>query len=331
MSMTEGKGYAIDTTWRTLLRDLGVAPADVLRRAGLPDDLLAQPSVRLPASAYYGLWNAIEQEVGDPLLPLRLCEAVRAESFSPPLFAALCSPDLLVAARRIGRYKALIGPIRFTVAETADVVTIEMAWPGTIPPPASLVVMELLFCVTLARMGTRAPIRPIGVTTLLTPEPRDAYAAFLGTPILRGPAHRVIFERADALRPFLTANDALWAAFEPELRRRLSDLEEHASTIERVRAVLLEGLPGGVISVEAVAAKLALSKRTLQRRIEAEGSSFAAILAQTREALARHYLRKTSLPAAEIAFLVGFGETASFYRAFRAWTGTTPEHARTAD
>jgi hypothetical protein len=40
-------GYALDTTWRTLLKDLGVAPADVLRRAGLPDDLLQRPTVRL--------------------------------------------------------------------------------------------------------------------------------------------------------------------------------------------------------------------------------------------------------------------------------------------
>ncbi len=328
MRATEDQGYAIDTTWRTLLHDLGVRPADVLRRAGLAYDLLAQPSVRLSTEDYYRLWNGIERELGDPLLPLRLCEAVRAESFSPPLFAALCSPNLIVAARRIGQYKALIGPIRFTVEEGANLATIEMEWPSTIPPPASLVTMELLFIVTLARMGTREPIRPVAVTTPQPLEPAEAYAAYLGTRILYGAVPRVIFDRLDAMRPFLTSNDALWAAFEPDLRRRLFELQDNATTVQRVRAVLLEALPSGLVAVEAIAAKLALSKRTLQRRIEAEGSSFAAILAQTREALARHYLQETRLPAAEIAFLVGFSETASFYRAFRTWTGKTPDSFR---
>ena len=100
--------YALDSTWRTLLLDLKVSPADVLRRAGLPDDLLEHNEVRLAASEYYNLWSAIEKEVGGAPLALRVCEAVRSESFSPVLFAALCSPNLLVAAQRVSHYKALV-------------------------------------------------------------------------------------------------------------------------------------------------------------------------------------------------------------------------------
>lgn len=50
---THTHGYALDATWRALLRDLGVEPADVLRRAALPDDLLQQPSARLAPADYY--------------------------------------------------------------------------------------------------------------------------------------------------------------------------------------------------------------------------------------------------------------------------------------
>jgi AraC-like DNA-binding protein len=49
---------------------------------------------------------------------------------------------------------------------------------------------------------------------------------------------------------------------------------------------------------------------------------------ETREALARHYLEKTALPAAEIVFLLGFDEPNSFYRTFRTWTGVTPDRVR---
>jgi AraC-like DNA-binding protein len=323
--------YALDTTWRTLFKDLGVVPANVLRRAGLADDLLQQPAGRLASRDYYRLWESIEAETGDPLLPIRLCEAIRSESFSPPLFAALCSPNLLVAAQRIARYKPLVAPMRFDVSAAHGVMTVELTWlDAPLTPPVSLVVMELLFCVTLARMGTREPVRPVAVTTPVLPSPVAPYEAFLGARLQRGAKHQLVFTMADATRPFLTSNEPLWAAFEPELRQRLADLDAPATTARRVRAALLEGLPSGLVTMEAIASKLALSKRTLQRRIEAEGTSYQQVLQETREALARHYLEKTGLPAAEIAFLLGFDEPNSFYRAFRTWTGTTPDSVRHA-
>ena len=325
----EANGYALDTSWRTLLKDLGVSPADVLRRAGLADDLLLQPSLRLAPRDYYRLWDSIEAALGDAPLGLRLCEAVRSESFSPPLFAALCSPNLLVAARRIAHYKPLIGPIRLIVTEPGDRVTLEFAWlADPVAPPQSLVMMELLFCVTLARMGTREPLRPLAVTTTAPPSAIAPYEAFLGARVERGAKHQVAFAASDATRPFLTSNEALWAAFEPGLRQRLADLEAAATTARRVRAALLEGLPSGLLASEDIARKLALSKRTLQRRLEAEGTGYQQVLNETRADLARHYLEKTTLPLAEISFLLGFDETNSFFRAFRSWTGSTPDNVR---
>jgi AraC-like DNA-binding protein len=116
--------------------------------------------------------------------------------------------------------------------------------------------------------------------------------------------------------------------FEPELRQRLADLGSSVTTAKRVRAALLEGLPSGLVTMEDVAKKLGSSKRTLQRHMEAEGTSFQLVLQETREALARHYLEHAELPVAEISFLLSFDEPNSFYRAFRKWTGDTPERVR---
>jgi len=323
-------GYALDTTWRTLLKDMGVRSADVLRRAGLADDLFEQPSTRLPPQEYHRLWNSIEAQTGDAAFPVRLCQAVRAESFSPPLFAALCSPDFVVAAHRISQYKKLVAPFGFAIVETTSTVAVELSWPDPPAPPISLVMMELLFVVTLMRTGTREPIRPIEVsTTVLPPEPAP-YEEFLGVTLRRGRHHRVVFAAADARLPFLTSNEPLWQAFEPGLRRRLADLDAPASTAERIRAALLEALPSGQASIETVARKLSMSKRTLQRRIEAEGTSYQQILDGTRTHLAHHYLENTALSIGEISFLLGYTEPNSFYRAFRLWTGSTPDAARTA-
>lgn len=120
----------------------------------------------------------------------------------------------------------------------------------------------------------------------------------------------------------------MWWFFAPDLRRRLSDLQAAASIAERVRAALHETLPAGDPSMTAVTTHLAVSSRTLQRQLRLEGTTFQAVLASTREDLARHYLSHGAMRAAEIAYLLGYDDTNSFYRAFRSWTGTTPETLR---
>lgn len=321
--------YALDATWRPLLKDLGLSSADVLRRAGLPDDLLTQPAVRLASPEFYRFWEGMQAESGDPLFPLLLCQTIRGESFSPPLFAALCSPNLLVAARRIAHYKTIVAPMRLDVVEEADTITLALRWFESDPkPPLSLVITELLFFVTLVRLGTRERIVPLQIRTTELPTPHAAFDAFLGVRMQQGPGHQLVFRRADALRPFLTSNEGVWAAFEPRLRLRLAELDTTTRTDQRVRAALLEALPSGLVSMDAIASKLAMSRRTLQRRLAAEATTFIDLVQETRESLARHYLEHTTLSVSEIAFLLGFSEPRSFYRAFRDWTGRSPDHLR---
>ncbi|MGI9616678.1 MAG: helix-turn-helix domain-containing protein [Acidimicrobiales bacterium] len=90
----------------------------------------------------------------------------------------------------------------------------------------------------------------------------------------------------------------------------------------------IEGLTEGLKAMEAVASQLAVSKRTLHRRLQAEGTTFQSVLNSTRESPARHYLSRPSISAAEISFLLGYEEPSSFYRAFHNWTGETPERVR---
>jgi AraC-like DNA-binding protein len=321
--------YALDSTWRPLIKDLGVPAADVLRRARLPEDLLAQPEVRLEAAAFHRFWTALGEALDDPLFPLRVCQSVRSEAFSPALFAALCSPNFQVAVQRIARYKTLVAPMHLRVSDDAEGMTLDLEWPDTAhQPPSSLVVTELLFFVTLARMGTREPLRPRWLSTPQPPAPAAAYSEYLGVDIRPSHRHQICFSTEDAQRPFLTSNERLWEAFEPQLRTRLAELDAAVTIGHRVRAALLEALPSGQGDMDAVSRKLMMSRRTLQRHLDAEGLSFAGLLKETRLALAQHYLGNTRLPAAEIAFLLGFEEPNSFYRAFRRWTGQTPDATR---
>ncbi|WP_083958738.1 helix-turn-helix domain-containing protein [Herbidospora mongoliensis] len=61
---------------------------------------------------------------------------------------------------------------------------------------------------------------------------------------------------------------------------------------------------------------------------EAEGTSYQAVLGDTRERLARRYLADPSFTTSQVAYLLAYDDTNSFYRAFRRWTGLTPEATR---
>ncbi|MNO65568.1 HTH-type transcriptional regulator VirS [compost metagenome] len=330
----QNKTFPVDIGWQALLKDLGLQPSHVLRRAGLPDDLLSRGGHGLFTEDYFRFWRALEAEADDVMFPLRIVETLSAESFDPPLFAALCSANLMQAVQRIAKYKQLVAPMSLEVdVGKAGELTVSPRWLSVLTDvPYSLQVAEIAFFLRLARLATREPVKAHRVELAQLPPSAYArrYEAFFGAPVQLGASPSITFAAVDALLPFLTANEGMWRVFEPDLVRRLSALDATATTAERVRAVLLELLPSNAATIEKTAERLGLSKRTLQRRLEDEGESFRAVVNATRESLARHYLGHTTMSSGEIAFLLGFEDPNSFYRAFQDWTGQTPDRARHA-
>lgn len=329
--MSRADTFAIQPAWRMLVRDLGLREADVLRRAGLPQDLLGRENPRIEPEAYFRLWGAFEEELGDPCFAVVVANGVRAEGFDPLLFASLCSPDLVTALGRLSEYKRLCGPLRLHLRDDEDGLSMHVECVGCVEPmPESFAIFELLFPVALARLATRHHVVPWRVTAPELPEQRDAYLEAFGVPIARGDRYEVTFSPVDARRPFLTANQKMWSFFEPELQQQLAELEADATTRDRVKAALLELLPSGRASIDEVSSALGVTPRTLQRRLKQEQTRFSEVLSETRERLARHYLESSTMSGAEISFLLGYEDPNSFFRAFHQWTGETPEGARAA-
>ena len=325
------KTFPLEPGWRAMLKDLGISASNVLRRARLPDDLLARAQAALSTDEYFRFWSALEAESGSPRFVLKLLDALTSEMLSPPLLAALCSADLREAAQRLARYKRLIAPMSLDIRATRSALRLAPRWlddEAQQRPPTCLVVAELGFFVRLAAMGTRETIRAIDVTMPDPPASPAAYERFFGAPVRRSPSVSITFDAADADKPFLTANEVMWTLLERDLGARMVDLTDDHALTDRVRALLLEALPGGRCALDEVASRLAMSSRSLQRKLGDEGTSFKNLLHETREAMARRYVADPRLSYAEIAFLLGFEDPNSFFRAFNAWTGTTPEAMR---
>lgn len=320
--------FTVDLGWEILLRDLGVAPRDVLRAARLPEDLFAGGAPSLDRDGYFRLWQALQDVTGDPQMPLKLGQTLSVDAFSPPLFAAFCSPDLTTALTRLAQYKPLIGPLSLHLAHGADGVTARFDGIDGLPLPASLAAMELVFLTQLARSALRDRVVPVAVTLVQPPDDPAPFAAYFGVAVAPGPTNSVTFDPTTAFRPFLSANAAMFEVFDPALRGRLADLGPAPEMREKLRACLMEMLPAGDVSMAGAARRLAMSQRTLQRRLKDEGTSFQAELNTLRADLATHYLTRSRVSPGEISFLLGYDDPNSFFRAFQGWTGTTPARVR---
>lgn len=327
--MIQATKFFVDPAWRIILKDLGITKDEVLRRAQLPLDIFSRKKAQLTAEEYFRLWKGLEKSLNMSSFPLEIAKSITAEAFSPPIFACLCSPNLNIAMKRLSRFKQLIGPMILNIEKKKDetVLTIDCLYTDQ-PLPESLAVMELVFLTNLVRMGTREYVCPSFVSSITELSNIGKYAEYFGILPVQGKFHQIRFSKEDASLPFITENEGMWNFFEPELRNRLSDMQKESTFSTRVRSSLYELLPSGRGSSNSVARHLAVSKRTLQRYLKNEGTTFQKELNRTREHLARHYLANSTLPGSQISFLLGFDDPNSFIRAFRSWTGKTPEAVR---
>lgn len=327
--MIQATKFLVDPAWRISIKDLGITEDEVLRRALLPLDIFSRQKAQLTAKEYFRLWEGLEKSIKSPCFPLEIAKRITAEAFSPPIFACLCSPNMDIAMARLSKFKQLIGPMVLKVekGQKETVLTIDCLYTEQ-PLPESLAVMELVFLTNIVRLGTREFITPSYVSTKTELSDVDKYSEYFGKVPVQGRYHQIKFSREDTTRPFLTENQGMWNFFEPELKKRLSELQKESTFSNRVRSSLYELLPSGRGTSDSVAKTLAVSKRTLQRYLKNEGTTFQKELNKTREQLARHYLENSSLPGSQISFLLGFDDPNSFVRAFRSWTGKTPEKVR---
>ena len=320
----------LTNNWSLLLRGIGVHPDNVLRRANLPASLLTHETATVSIDGYFRLWESVADELPDKPLALLLGQQATAEMFDPAIFAALSSPNMLKAMQRLQLYKRLIGPLKLNLEATDDAVLVVTDSIGVRALPHCMGLTELVFFVSFIRRATRLPISPVRIEVVEMPAFLPAYEEYFGCGLQPGSRYCVAFSNADMHRPFLTANEDMWRFFEPVLQQRLAEIDADASVADRVHAALCELLPSGRGTVQEVAAMLGLSPRSLQRHLQKEDTTFKSVLGKTREQLARHYLGQTQLSVAEIAFLLGFDEPNSFFRAFRIWTGQTPQSLRKA-
>lgn len=132
------------------------------------------------------------------------------------------------------------------------------------------------------------------------------------------------FDRAWLELPLPAADPNLHAVMAKVADQMLSKMAQTKTVTSDVRRIIRERLSLGVPELADVAAELAMSMRTLARRLESEGTNFRELVDDVRRAVAMECVAYRDIAFSELSYQLGFSYLAVFCRAFRRWTGRTP-------
>ncbi len=315
--------------WRATER-IGLPAPALLRQAKLPATLHVTPDAWLTTAQYFALWRAVEDLSQDPAIGLRMTVETDTSVHPPATMSAFFASDYRDGLHRLERFKRLCTPEALSVTESGGESRVAVRWlhADEVEPDAAADV-TFAAILELGRRGTGRHIRPVRVEMVRRGPVSEAHRSYFDAPIRTAcPQNVLVLNRVDLDLPFAGHNPELLSILEPALAASLREIEARSSLSEQVKILIKRRIASGRPEVADVARELGMSERTLQRRITEQGSSYRGLLDEARQELGRHLLSDDQNGIDEIAFLLGFQDTSSFYRAFRSWEGVTPAQWR---
>ena len=296
---------------------------------------LEDPNVRVPEAVTERAWRLAATLTRDEALGIHLAESLPRGALDLIEYALRSSPNLGKGLDRLARYGRLLSDrvaarthrkgegLLFLVHDTA-----------TTPLHPARAEFALAVALKLARDSTGADITPVRVS-FAHPAPDNTAEHrrfFHGRVRFAAGSSSMSLSASDASRPMREADAALAGIIRRRLENALGDRDRSSAGAmsTRVRRMLVEHLGQSVLTLDAVATALAVSRRTLTRRLAEERASFRHILDEVRSDFARALLQDRSLSIGDIAFFLQYSEPAAFHRSFRRWTGRTPQAFREA-
>jgi AraC-like DNA-binding protein len=294
---------------------------------GLEMATLHDPEARLPSDKVNLLWHRAVTRSSNPIVGFVHLKPTRFDIVS---YAMMSSASLGGLLEQLARYVRIVNDVaNVSLSEESEGYRCTLELLGhNVPVPWQRFAYDILTFVSFCQWAANRDLRPLAVE-LASPISVElqSHCEALGIPVRFGAlSNSVLFSHEDVRAPLPAAHKLLGAVLEKVVRERLHELD-NAETSLRTRAVVVDALPGEPRRAE-VARVLGMSERTLHRHLEAEGTSFAKLVDDTRREMAEQYLGRRDLSLADAAFLLGFGDLSSLSRASKRWFGSSPRQHR---
>jgi len=309
----------------------GLDREELMAQAGFGPAELDDPDSRVPLGKIWNVWRIMIDQTGDPALGLHLGAETEVRELGLVGYAAYHSQTLRAAFERIARYSRIVNEAlvaRMIDDEDRGTFAVERA-----PRLDSLrhpIDGRMASALAVARELTGVDLTPLEVR-LPYPRPEDLseHRRVFRCPVQFDQSESMlVFRKVDLDRHVVHADETLTGYLDKLAEDSLETLSADVSFRHRVRRAIWSELSGGKPNVRQIAMQLGVSPRTLQRRLEEEHTSFAAELDSLRHETASRLLQDNQLAVYEIAFLLGYSEPSTFYRAFRRWKRVSPHEFR---
>jgi AraC-like DNA-binding protein len=303
---------------------LGYSMERMLSAAGLDRAEVTTPDARVPCDAFVTVLTQAQQERFCPNLALELARATDLGAWPLLDYLVLTTDTVGAAVHQLARYFRLHDePVVINVCEEVEPIRVGMTGvsPFAIEFEAALIILRL-------RQETDGAFAA-AISFQHAPDDPAAFERIIGCPVTANALWSgITIDGETWRRPLRRRDPVLRQMLEERAQEILARLPARTGLAREVQRALTPRVAGGDTRIGAVARQLAMSARTLQRRLEAEGVSYQALLDDARKEAAGQYVSESTLAISEIAYLLGYSEAASFHRAFKRWYGVTPESSR---
>jgi AraC-like DNA-binding protein len=311
----------------------GMDPSQALQAAQITPSALSSPTTRVTALQMEWMSAAAMRELDDEALGW-FSRRLPWGSYGMLVRASLTAPNLAVALQRWGRHHSLL---------TDDITVALHAQDGlahlTLTEHRDLGILREFCVVSVLRNAlgvacwlTDSRIPLAGTTLRFAPPPHaDSYQVlFDGPTAFNAESNSLQFDAGYLQLPIRRDEAALQRMLQRALLLTVRPYRRDRLLVEKVRQTLAEH-PEHSRNADDLARRLNLSTRTLHRQLQEEGATLQQLKDSVRRDKAVDLLLRSTRPIKQIAAEVGFQNEKSFMRAFKTWTGQTPEAFRTAD
>lgn len=317
---------------RDHLMDRDIDPAGLFRECGLDADCCDEFDQPLPVRTVCHLLEGAARYSKNPALGLDMARSYHYEASSLLILAVVSAPNVAEGIRCLCRYDRFVDTA-IEIRLDFDEHNAEFA--HRLLAPADVDTRQLseylsAFLVQALGNATRQPM-PISRASFVHSDARNRVALedFFNAPVSFGGRENLLrFDSAYLREPFYTSHGLLHDVLTQALRTYFGSKHSGQGVVDILCRELIRVGGDEAVTLERIAERLAMSPRTLRRRLADEGYCFQEVKKMAREKRAKYYLSQTSMPLSEIAFELGYSELSAFSRAFRSWVGQTPQAYR---
>ena len=319
----------VDILWNILI-DYGYDAESVFLEEGIDREMMLKPGMRITHARADSLLSKLNGLIDDPCWGLRGVKFWHPSHFNALGYAWLASGTLREALNRAVRYAHLIGEDRqHRLEDTAKGLTVTLSRSLKLP---ALMDLAMSIWLSACRLNYGSDLNPVEVNFIHSQLAcAEEYDSYFKAPVNFNADYDSFTLPADAVDKRLpVGNPHLATLSDQYIITYLAELDKN-NTVQRVKGAIIDMLPSGEISGERVAQKLNMSTRSLQRKLQRAHTTFGALLDEVRQELAEHYIHDSNISLTEIAFVLGYSEYSSFWRAYKRWTKISPSEIRKSE